>query len=279
MKPTRPSKGGGRGRLPDWSDLALPLPKAIRDHIVEVSRRPADTDNVGLWLDKLVHRTAADWTLKGEHRLFSLGQLCRAWRSGAGDAAQRRMIETMEVLHPRAEQRRCLQAKTNGRLLVDHGRAAATETSVSFHPVWGVPRIPGSALKGVTRAEMFASQTLASTVLDLFGGEKAAGRVMFYDALPVGGNFELALDVLTPHHRDYYEKKKQPPADWDSPEPFTFLTVVKTTFEIWLGARSAAPADLEALGRAADALGDALEGTGIGAKTAAGYGRFKFTRE
>lgn len=277
MKPPRPSRGGGRGRLLDWSDLSLPLPKDTRDRIVAVSRRPTDVDNVGLWLDKLVHRDNTDWTLTGDHRSFSLGQLCRKWQSAAGEHARKRMEESVKVLHPRAEHRRRLRAEINGRLLMDHGRAATTETSVSFHSVWGVPRIPGSALKGVTRAEMYAGEALASTILELFGNEKAAGRVMFYDALPIGGKFELALDVLTPHHRGYYEKGL-PPADWDSPVPVTFVTVVKTSFDIWLGARSAVRADVEALETAAEALQQALEVSGIGAKTAAGYGRFKVTR-
>jgi CRISPR-associated protein Cmr6 len=280
MKSTRPGGGGKRGGLPDWSELALPLPKTTAQAILSVGRRPGDADNVGLWLDKLVHRTRSDWTLMGEHRGFSLRQLCRPWQSAAGEAARARFAETVRVLHPRAEQRRCLRAEIKGRLLMDHGRAAASETSASFHPIWGVPRLPGSALKGVTRAEVAAGDALASTIVELFGGETSAGRVVFYEALPIGGKFELALDVLTPHHHDYYAetaKKKSAPADWDSPLPFTFVTVVKTSFEIWLGARSSTRADVDALGPAADALTQALESSGIGAKTAAGYGRFKVT--
>lgn len=277
MRPPREPGGGGRARLPDWSELTLPLPVATAERIVSVSRRPTDADNVGLWLDKLVHRRRRGWTLDREDRSFSLGQLCRSWTSVAGKDALARMSETVQVLHPHAEQRRRFRAQLQGRLLVDHGRTAAAETSVSFHPVWGVPRIPGSALKGVTRAEMHASETSGPDITDLFGGEKAAGRVVFYDALPVEGKFALALDVLTPHHRGYYEKDG-PPADWDSPEPFTFVTVVETTFDVWLGARSAARGDVEALARAAEALSQALEESGVGGKTAAGYGRFKVAK-
>lgn len=277
MKPAREAAGGGgRGRLPDWSELALPLPAKMAERIVGVSRRPADGDNVGLWLDKLVHRRRRGWTLDRGDRTFSLGQLCRSWKSTAGEAALARMAETIEVLHPRPEQRRRFRARLQGRLLVDHGRSSAVETSVSFHPVWGVPRIPGSALKGVTRAEMVSGAMSVAEVADLFGGEKAAGRVVFYDALPVEGKFALALDVITPHHRDYYEAKG-PPADWDSPEPWTFVTVVETTFDVWLGARSAARGDVEALERVGAALGEALEVNGVGGKTAAGYGRFRVT--
>jgi len=278
VKPPREAGGsGGRGRLPDWSELALPLPRMTADKIVSAGRRPSDGDNVGLWLDKLVHRRRRGWTLDRGDRSFSLGQLCRPWKSTAGEAALARMAETIEALHPRPEQRRRFRARLRGRLLVDHGRTSAAETSVSFHPVWGVPRIPGSALKGVTRAEMAAGAASAAAVADLFGGEKAAGRVVFYDALPVEGRFALALDVITPHHRAYYEGDG-PPADWDSPEPWTFVTVVETTFEVWVAARSGARGDVEALGRAAEALGEALEASGGGGKTAAGYGRFEVVK-
>jgi CRISPR-associated protein Cmr6 len=249
----------------------------MADHIVSVSRRPSDADNVGLWLDKLVHRRRRGWTLDRQDRSFSLGQLCRPWQSAAGSDALARLTETVEALHPAPEQRRRLRSKLNGRLLVDHGRAAAAETSVSLHPVWGVPRIPGSALKGVTRAALRADGVPEPDLAGVFGAEKAAGRVLFYDALPVNGSFELALDVLTPHHRDYYEGKG-PPADWDSPEPFTFVTVVRTTFDVWLGARSAAWGDVEALAQAAKALQQALTVSGVGGKTAAGYGRFVVER-
>lgn len=281
MRPERGS-GGNRGRSPEWGDFLLPLPRATADRIIAAGRRPAQDDNVGLWLDKLVPRRWKDgppgrevsvWTLDRDHRTFALGQLCKRWQSRAGREAAARLGETMKALHPNAEDRRHLRAKLDGRLMVDHGRAAATETSVSFHPIWGVPRIPGSALKGITRAEMRADGAHEVDLEGVFGGEEGAGRVLFYYALPADGAFELALDVLTPHHKGYYEGD-EPPTDWDSPEPFTFVTVVNTTFDVWLGARSSSRADRAALSRAAETLKQALEVSGVGGKTAAGYGRF-----
>lgn len=273
MKPAQGGGGSGkRGRLPEWNDFVLPLPRGMAAHI---DKRPTDADNVGLWLDKLIHRRRGDFSLEEKYRSFSLGQFCKKWRSQMGRDAQARLEETVKAVHPRPKQRRRLVARLEGRLMVDHGRAAASETSVSFHPMWGVPKIPGSALKGVTRAEMLLDGAPMNEVEALFGREDGAGRVIFYDALPVNGAFELALDVLTPHHHDYYEGKGAP-ADWDSPVPVTFLTVVNTTFDLWIGARSAR--DEGALERAAEALTQALEESGVGGKTAAGYGRFEVTR-
>lgn len=279
MRPPR-REGGNRGaarRTTDWSELALPLPAATAEKIASIGRAPSRGDNIGLWLDKLIHRRRNGWTLKDADRSLALGALCRAWESEAGKAGAARLREAVEAVHPREEQRQCLRARVHGRLLVDYGRANVAETSVSFHPILGVPRIPGSALKGVTRAELRMDGLTEPELEDLFGAQSAAGPVLFYDALPEEGKFRLALDVLTPHHRDYYEGKG-PPADWESPIPHSFLTVVEATFVIWLGARSARQQDVEALERASAALGKALVESGVGAKTAAGYGRFEVER-
>lgn len=44
----------------------------------------------------------------------------------------------------------CFVAEARGRLLVGHGNPAPTEVGLTLHRTWGVPVIPGSALKGLT---------------------------------------------------------------------------------------------------------------------------------
>lgn len=281
----RDRRGPGGGG-PDWSAVELPLPRATAARIIAVGRRPTDADNVGLWLDKLVYRRRQAWTVDAEVRSFALGQLCRRYESRAGAAALARQREMVAALHPETDLRVQVQARVHGRLLVDYGRANAAETSVSFHPIWGVPRIPGSALKGATLAAL--RDVLPSAEIEAIFGtqdrgaqQRVAGEVVFYDALPIDGKFELALDVLTPHHREYYGGTAAP-HEWDSPVPHTFLTVVATTFEFHLGASPRTQrdgrADLKGAERrlrdAKKGLLAALEETGVGAKTAAGYGRF-----
>ncbi len=114
------------------------------------------------------------------------------------------------------------------------------------------------------------------------GDGARAGQVLFFDALPRNGEFKLAEDVLTPHHGPYYQNKELP-GEWQSPKPHTFLTVVETVFVFHLaaeplrdeqgGAGDAVDRAAEWLPRISAALRDALEWQGIGAKTAAGYGR------
>lgn len=325
--PRGPGGGGGRrGGLPDWSELALPLPAGMAKAIVEQGRRPADGDNVGLWMDKLVHRRRNDWRLKEEVRRFSLQQFCRTWKSELGRAAAERLGQTAAQLHPESPRPReepphklpvlCSGiAKPLGRLLVGGGRAAATETSITFHPIWGVPILPGSALKGIARAEL-ATELSVAEVEQIFGTTDRAGLLTFYDAVPVKGEFTLALDGQTPHHGQYYgtdgadddrsgEGDDRPqknrgrrggdddrpqenrgrrkeddggsdaPTDADSPVPFSFLTVVKTEFAVYVGARDPGDAARAALEKAWNALTTTLVDVGVGGKTSAGYGRFE----
>lgn len=288
--------GGGNSRdaLPSWNDLALPLPKEMAEAITAQSRRPSDSDNVGLWMDKLVHRSKYSWHLEKNVRRFSLQQLCRKWTSDLGRAAAERLAGAVPLLH-RAH--RSGTAKLRSRLLIGQGRAAATETSLTFHPMWGVPVIPGSALKGLARAAL--ADELSTQELDsLLGTNDQAGRITFYDAVPDKGEFTLALDGQTPHHGAYYggdaadertarTARSTAPTDADSPVPFSFLTVVKTDFLVHLGARDESgrahdkknpDARIEnnaALDKVWTALMTALADLGIGGKTSAGYGRFE----
>lgn len=270
---------GGRGSGPGWDNMALPLPRSTA---ARIGRRPGRDDNVGLWLDKLVYRQKADWTLKADARSFALGQLCEPQTVTAGALALTRRREALASKDMLAVE---LVATVNGRLLVDYGRANAMETTVSFHPIWGVPRIPGSALKGICRAALTPER--ARDELDaIFGAEVGdeharAGQIAFHDGLPARGAFELALDVLTPHHVSYYrDEGKSPPGDWESPVPHTFVTVVNTTFVFHLSAcfRGTDGPSKQMLKRwlevAREGLITALEHEGVGAKTAAGYGRF-----
>lgn len=276
-RPPRENAGRDRRTEPTRNDFILPLPKRTAARIAE---RQADSDNVGLWLDKLIWRKKNSYDLKAKERAFSLSQLCRAYRSEAAAQAAKRLEETASAAHGK-KRVHVFRAKVHGRLLVGYGRTSAAETAITFHRLWGAPVIPGSALKGITRARMALEGADSAVVESMFGHQERRGRLVFYDALPDDGRFELGLDVLTPHMREYYEGNA-PPADWISPQPFTFLTVIRTTFVFVVGAdlamdeRALALREKEAaesLPNDVAPLKQALKEDGVGAKTAAGYGR------
>lgn len=163
-----------------------------------------------------------------------------------------------------------------GRLAVGLGEDSVVETGITLHHTYGVPYIPGSALKGMAAA--FARQQLedprwqkdGDAYQIVFGTTDSAGFVTFFDALSIPGSGPggqpLHPDVLTVHHKAYYEGKGAP-ADWDSPTPVQFLSaagsylvVLECAFPAWRQA-------------ALDIVEQALATTGVGAKTSTGYGR------
>ncbi len=174
----------------------------------------------------------------------------------------------------------CLYSATvDGRMAVGLGTQSLVETSLSLHRTWGVPQIPGSALKGLASSTAHRSRDAdwrrAETGVPggkyaqvLFGDTTTAGAVTFHDAwwAPLGEtSLPIALDVMTVHHSDYY-MKGEVPADWDAPNPVGFVTATGT----YLVALTGPPMWVDL---AFKWLQLGLSRDGIGAKTHAGYGR------
>ncbi len=173
----------------------------------------------------------------------------------------------------------CRKAIVQGRVAVGLGGEGVLETAITLHRTYGVPFIPGSALKGLAAkfAHLHLSDDWKSGVKFhryLFGDTTVAGYVTFFDALLVPESGGLLTDVLTVHHKDYYEGKDAPPADWDSPTPVPFLSAKGS----YLVALSAPPGCDEWLAAAWTILESALRYSGIGSKTSSGYGRMELEK-
>jgi CRISPR-associated protein Cmr6 len=194
--------------------------------------------------------------------------------------------------------RECV-ARTNShnRMAVGLGADGVLETSIALHRTWGVPYIPGSALKGLAASyahkHMGGDWQNGEALHQEFFGDadsiKQRGIITFFDALPDPESeknpCQLLEDVMTPHHSDYYGGKANPPADWDKPIPVSFISA-KGNFQVFLAAMVLVQpeASKEQLEQAkAEALQNvevahailkaALQNEGIGAKTSSGYGR------
>jgi len=189
------------------------------------------------------------------------------------------------------------------RLLVGHGNSSGTDVGITVHHTWGVPVIPGSALKGLLAHYLDAvhgpgqegdpareqcaggqgSRGPGEVYRVLFGAPEAggksaparasAGMIQFHDAIYVPHSVPedrpFAADVLTVHQKSYYDSTGQSwPNDYDDPIPVAFLTIrpcVRLLFAL------SGPADWRKL--AERLLRNALEQWGVGGKTSAGYGR------
>jgi CRISPR-associated protein Cmr6 len=198
------------------------------------------------------------------------------------------------------------------RLLIGHGEPSAAEVGLKVHHTWGVPVIPGSALKGLLHHYLTITydddpnfkgvkwdgsritKGPGRAIHTLFGGPEvpgkaekdkedtdkaAAGFVTFHDALYNPGsapeNQPYAADVLTVHQKSYNDSKgDKSPNDYDSPTPIGFLTV-RPGVEFLVALSG--PEKLVEL--AFQKLDDALQEWGVGGKTSAGYGRGQLIQE
>ncbi|GIV09207.1 MAG: type III-B CRISPR module RAMP protein Cmr6 [Fimbriimonadales bacterium] len=160
------------------------------------------------------------------------------------------------------------------------GNASPLEVGLTLHHTYGMPILPGSALKGLCRRG--ARHLLRDGKLDqrefdyLFGtggdAHAAVGAVVFYDAWYVPDSVQgkpFHRDVITVHHPQYYGSRgKESPTDFDDPNPVPFLVVKPSAqFLFVLEARSKPWAEFTK-----NLLVWCLANLGVGAKTNAGYG-------
>ena len=171
---------------------------------------------------------------------------------------------------------------TIGRLIVGLGSENVLETGIRLHHTFGMPIIPGSALKGL--AAHYCDQVWGATDKQfnkdgpyhelLFGTTDDCGCIVFHDAwfVPDSESNPMQLDVMTPHHPEWFDGSV-PPTDFDSPIPVPFLSV-SGGFRValtWHG-----PEHEEAnkwTNLAFSLVKEALSEWGIGGKTTSGYGR------
>lgn len=232
---------------------------------------PTKDTNAGLWLDKYLIAQADDTSKKS--LVYEIAAIMQP-----GDLYGAFFNRWKQSLEKAGARVRIARMKPTSRLAINLGAENVIETSIALHGTYGVPYIPGSALKGLAAA--YARNQLkddswrkndGEAYKILFGNANNAGYVTFFDALYIPRNVKkdqaLWPDVIVPHHPDFNQGQADaPPADWDNPTPINFLTAAGE----FLVALSGPDEWVEA---AFKILGLALEKEGIGAKTSSGYGR------
>ncbi|GAB4362703.1 MAG: hypothetical protein Kow0060_19110 [Methylohalobius crimeensis] len=166
--------------------------------------------------------------------------------------------------------------QTDGRLFLGLGLPHVLEAQVTRNRTYGIPVIPGSALKGLARGWAGKYGGLDKDAIEvLFGAagdepETAeSGYLIFHDAWWVPGSkqFPYVREIVTVHHQAYYQGGEEEATDFDSPNPNHQIAVHGTFLFVIEGAKAWADLGLDILKRG-------LQERGIGAKGAAGYGYF-----
>lgn len=184
-----------------------------------------------------------------------------------------------------------LYFRNASRLIVQMARSSILEnTGMSFEPITGMPMVNGTALKGAVSTwaiweangdNIFTLKTdkngkevadinenraeIDPQLVEIFGdnsgvGDNAsAGKVVFYGLFPLEVP-KLGIDILTPHQGQVL------------PNPFLVIEPGTTWLCPLQLMRDGDPAIFK---RTEKIIRDCLSTTGLGAKTAAGYGRFE----
>lgn len=194
---------------------------------------------------------------------------------------QRQTTQLQEFLR-QGTKLHCVDATVDWRLIVGLGGEHVQETNMTLHHIYGIPYIPGSAVKGVLRhwwlqenedfldknGEIDEDKALKNAdFLAVFGSQERQGKVQFLDAYPK--EVQFATDIMNPHYGEYYSGSK-PPTDHQRLVPINFLTVEKTAFRFVFLAK-----EQEHLDHLKVRFKNALEIKGVGAKTSVGYGYFR----
>lgn len=189
-----------------------------------------------------------------------------------------------------------LHYKVNGRLFLGIGGSTpyTTTNPMKLHPLYGIPYIPGSTIKGVIRNYWRHEHLTRNSDMEGTGREKdyldlcfgtgtdeeqaASGKLIFLDAYPVEA-YKIVKDVLTPHYKTYYnEKGARPPRDDDYPNIISLPAIEDTAFMIYIGLNFKSSAvDEDLRNQIIQTIINTFAEYGVGAKTEIGYGLGKVT--
>ncbi|QTL97493.1 type III-B CRISPR module RAMP protein Cmr6 [Iocasia frigidifontis] len=186
-----------------------------------------------------------------------------------------------------------MDMRVDDKLIIGLGNPSVLETSMTIHHVYGVPYLPGQALKGIFR-KYFVDEVIENKGRDeidlkdgiskdlyskLFGddfeseneGKVKKSGIVFFDAFPIE-NYKIDQDIINVHYNNYYQENKFPDGT-DDPNLVNFYVVKDTTFKVLFALDKNIFKGYEFLfGKLKKYIKMALEDYGIGAKTAIGYG-------
>jgi len=207
-----------------------------------------------------------------------------------------RFLELLCQTYP-GNRMQILKGRLEGRLAINLAEGLIQNAGMALDRIFGLPFIPGSAVKGVTRnaalEEVKEHPERLETFVRVFGTAESdykhgdlkgfsppsglpadfKGSVTFIQATPTN-EADIVVDITTVHYPDYYRTGSVAEQKKESPRPNPFPAVergAEFAFPIALNGMSDDPKLLDA---AARWLSQAMQKHGFGAKTAAGYGWF-----
>lgn len=284
---------------------------SMRDRIATLAIRPNKNSHTGLWLDRMLNKQVS----KEEKLPKNTEHPYTTHIQTTCSILENSDYETFFTNRwlPALPQKNLRVAQAVGRLVVGLGSESAWENNITLHRTYGVPYIPGSALKGLAAAyahKFLAEETwrkahkveqgeqmpIGDAHKIMFGDTTSEGYVTFFDALylPNSGhlnedtkkNQALWPDVITVHHPKYYSEEKEKPKEDKKEQKADILPPADWDDPTPISFVSATGQYLIALAgpekwveTAFQILEKGLSELGVGAKTSSGYGRMNVFNE
>jgi CRISPR-associated protein Cmr6 len=263
--------------------MTLPL---YQDH--RAPKKRGATANAGLWFERFFDQFGHEWQVRDEKKDWLKNHFDRA--TGDADALEVHALKQQQLVKQLNGQSQVFA--TQWHFITGMGNPHPVENGIAWHATLGVPYLSGAAVKGIVRnwLEIWAAETddaqQKAKLTQWFGSESKAtennqaGELIFFDAFPTE-TVSMNIDIMTPHMGKWYEKggdiknakseHEKVPADWHDPTPIPYLVVKKANFLFSFAPRNArCKVDKDEV---MQALTDALDFIGAGAKTAVGYGQ------
>lgn len=159
-----------------------------------------------------------------------------------------------------------IKAKTVSRLLINTASGLGKnifEVGINIHPLFSIPYIPSSSIKGSLRSYIYTNYKEKVTI---FGNQERMGRLIILDSFPIEyKNRLIDGEVTTPIYgsEDEFEEHKV------SPKPIIYPCIARdVTFRFIIAF------DSDELKQEIKEYFFSMLREGIGAKTLLGYGEF-----
>src|SRR5579883_52355 len=111
-----------------------------RNALINLKAERCKSANAGLWLDKYFGEGSED----NERKRLLVSQVADIKTPDVYGKFFERWEQTLESCGAK-----CRRAQVKGRMAVGLGGGSVIETHITLHRTYGVPYIPGSALKGL----------------------------------------------------------------------------------------------------------------------------------
>ncbi|MBW1987837.1 MAG: type III-B CRISPR module RAMP protein Cmr6 [Deltaproteobacteria bacterium] len=242
-----------------------------------------------------------EWDFGGEEKARCWEQIAKAISQVSSevydfiDQRQQKLRDLIAAIYPGGTTLN-LTLNTRAPLVVGLGGNSPLENAITLHPLWGIPYLPASGLKGVMRhyleenySDDFCNNQAKELIDNFFGSPIGTGRLILLDAFPAHPlcfDQHIRVDILNNHYPGYYLGEGadlEAPGDYQDPRPVYFLSLgLKVQFKLYfylkplsLSNAKSLPGELilaEFYCNPDKFCKYALEEMAMGAKTNVGYG-------